>query len=335
MKTKVFVTIDTEFSIGGAFADPIRNQPAGAQVVLCEIGGKSHGLGFLLDTFAKFGTKATFFVEPLNSYYFGDQPMRDLALRIKAAGHDVQLHLHPVWTYFKNPDWMDRLSSEPPSDHMYGRTLDQLNQWLADGIVIFARWGLGRPVALRTGSLMVDKTVYQAMELAGIPVGSNVGLALYWPDDPLLQFFSGIHRVESVVEACVTTYIDLALGKRVHYKTLTITGSSWQEMRTLLLRAHQSKVESIIILTHPFEYVKNKSLDFTRLLPNRINQHRLSCLCEFLRDHGDWFEVATMGQLASASPVASSANNVILKVPMLHAIGRMVQNSLNDRIAAL
>lgn len=335
MKTKVFITVDTEFSIGGAFADPIRNQPVGTPVVLCKIGRKSQGLGFLLDTFATFGIKATFFVEALNTHYFGDQTMRDLALRIQAAGHDVQLHLHPVWTYFKNPDWMDRLRSDPPSDHMYGRTLDELNQWLADGIAIFERWGLERPVALRTGSLMVDKTVYQAMELAGIPVGSNVGLALYWPDDPALHFFSGIHRVGNVVEACVTTYIDLALGKRAHYKTLTITGSSWQEMRTLLLRAYQSSVESIVILTHPFEYVKIQSVDFSGLLPNRINQQRLSCLCEFLRDHGDWFEVMTIGQLASASPVASSADNVILQVPMLCAIGRMVQNSLNDRIAAL
>ena len=94
-------------------------------------------------------------------------------------------------------------------------------------------------------------------------------------------------------------------------------------------------MESIVILTHPFEYVKTKSVDFSGLRPNRINQQRLSCLCEFLRDHGDWFEVMTMGHLASAFPVVSSADNVILKVPMLRAIGRMVQNSLNDRIVAL
>ncbi|MFO1428793.1 MAG: polysaccharide deacetylase [Candidatus Competibacteraceae bacterium] len=335
MKTKVFLTIDTEFSIGGAFSDPIRNQPVGAQAVLCDIDRKSQGLGFLLDTFAGFGIKATFFVEALNTHYFGDPPMRDLALRIRAAGHDVQLHLHPAWTYFKNLDWMDRLRSDPPSDHMYGRTLDRLNQWLADGIAAFERWGLRRPVALRTGSLMVDKTVYQAMELAGIPVGSNVGLALYWPEDPVLQLFSGIHRIGSIVEACVTTYIDLALGNRAHYKTLTITGSSWQEIRTLLWRAHQASVESIVILTHPFEYVKNKSVDFSKLLPNRMNQRRLSGLCEFLQDHKDCFEIMTMDQLASAPSVTASADNVIIKVPILRAIGRIVQNSLNDRIAAL
>ena len=206
---------------------------------------------------------------------------------------------------------------------------------LGDGIAIFERWGLGRPVALRTGRLMVDRTVYQAMELAGIRVGSNVGLAVYRPADPALHFYSGIHQVGSVIEACITTYIDLALGNRSHYRTLTITGSSWNEMRTLLLRAHASKVESIAILTHPFEYVKYKRLDFSGLLPNRINQQRLRRLCEFLRDHADCFEVATMGELAAASRTASNADNVILKVPMLRAVERMVENSLNDRISAL
>jgi hypothetical protein len=46
MKTKVFITVDTEFSIGGAFADPINNKPVGAQAVLCNIGEEAHGLGF-------------------------------------------------------------------------------------------------------------------------------------------------------------------------------------------------------------------------------------------------------------------------------------------------
>lgn len=335
MKTKVFITIDTEFSIGGAFSDPIHNRPVGAQSVLCEIDGKSQGLSFLLDTFATFGVVATFFVEALNIHYFGDPPMRDLALRIKAAGHDVQLHLHPVWTYFKDPNWMTRLKSAPPHDPMYGRTLDELNQFLADGLASFERWGLERPVALRTGGLMVDRTVYQAMEATGIRVGSNVGLAVYWPDDPALHLFSGIHRIGSVVEACVTTYADLALGKYAHYKTLTITGSSWREIKTLLLRAHRSQVKSIVILTHPFEYVKYKSVDFSGLFPNWVNQRRLIRLCEFLQDHSDWFEVTTMAQLASASRMELSADNTILKVPMLHAIERMAQNGLNDRIAAL
>jgi peptidoglycan/xylan/chitin deacetylase (PgdA/CDA1 family) len=335
MKTRVFITIDTEFSIGGAFADPVRNKPIGAQMVLCEIGGKSHGLGFLLDTFATFDTKATFFVEAFNTYYFGDPPMRDLALRIRAAGHDVQLHLHPCWTYFRNRDWTDRLKSDPPTDHMNGRPVELLRQWLADGIAIFERWGLDRPVALRTGSLMADRSVYQAMELAGVRIGSNIGLGVYRPEDPGLHFFSGIHRVGEVIEVCVLTYKDFEVGKRAHHRTLTITGSSWKETRTLLLRAHQSNVETVVILTHPFEYVKCGRPDFSGLLPNRINQRRLVRLCEFLREHRDRFEATNFADLASSPQATPSEANVILKVPAMRAVARMVQNGLNDRIRGL
>ena len=45
MRTKVFITIDTEFSIGGAFVDPLAKSPIGAQNVLCEVNGRSEGLG--------------------------------------------------------------------------------------------------------------------------------------------------------------------------------------------------------------------------------------------------------------------------------------------------
>jgi hypothetical protein len=335
MRTKVFITIDTEFNVGGAFADPIRNTPVGPQSVMCDIDGKSHGLGFLLDTFSNFGTKATFFVETFNSYYFGDQPMRDLASWIKTSGHDVQLHLHPCWTYFRNADWIDRLKTDPPTDHMYGRDPEQLNQWLLDGIAIFERWGLGRPVALRSGNLMADRELYKAMERAGIHIGSNIGLAVYRPQDSGLDFFSGFHRLGNVVEVCVLTYIDFQIGGKVHYKTLTITGSSWQETRTLLLRAHESNVAAVVVLTHAFEYVKRLDDGFIRLRPNRMNQQRLIRLCEFLRDHSDRFEVATFGALEPSLAQLPFERNVVLKVPLARAAERFVQNTLNDRIRTL
>src|SRR5262245_41282220 len=300
VKTRVLITIDTEFSIAGTFADPANRKPVGEQAVLCEIDGKSHGLGFILETFAASGTRATFFVEAFNSYYFGDEPMRALASRIKAAGQDVQLHLHPCWTYFCNPDWKDRLKVDPPTDHMHGRSVEQLTRWLSDGIAIFERWGLGRPLALRTGSMMADLSVYRAMERVGMRMGSNIGLALYRPPDSELHLFSGIHQVGEVTEACLLTYVDFAVGSRVHYRTLTITGASWSETRALLERAHESGVESVVILTHPFEYVKYDSPDFSNLAPNRINQQRLASLCRFIRDNPDRYEAATIADLAAA-----------------------------------
>ncbi len=335
MKTQVFLTIDTEFSIGGAFEDPEQNKPVGPRAVLCEVDGRSHGLGFLLDTLRASGIRATFFVEALNTYYFGDAPMRDLALSIKAAGHDVQLHVHPCWTYFKREDWPSHLKSDPPSDHMDRRSIEQVTEWLSAGVATFERWGVGRPAALRTGSLIADRTVYDAMERVGLRLSSNIGFGTHRPADSGLHFFSGIHRVGRVTELCVLTYADFQIGSRIHYRTLTITGTSFSEMRTLLLRAHESEVQSVVILTHPFEYVKYETSDFSDLRPNRINQRRLTLLGEFLRSNADRFETATFSDLAREPPPPSPGPDVVLRVPAQRMLGRMVQNGLNTRIRAL
>jgi hypothetical protein len=63
MRTQIAITIDTEFSIGGAFADPERRRPIGEANVTCPVGGREQGLGFMLDTFARHGTRATFFTK--------------------------------------------------------------------------------------------------------------------------------------------------------------------------------------------------------------------------------------------------------------------------------
>jgi hypothetical protein len=95
---EVCITIDTEFSIGGNFEDPAL-APVAEPIVLGSVGGREQGLGFLLDSLGEFGIRATFFVETLQTAYFGDEPMGGIARRIAAAGHDVQLHLHPCWLH--------------------------------------------------------------------------------------------------------------------------------------------------------------------------------------------------------------------------------------------
>jgi hypothetical protein len=91
---EVCITIDTEFSIGGNFEDPAL-APVTEPIVLGSVGGREQGLGFLLDSLGEFGIRATFFVETLQTAYFGDEPMGGIARRIAAAGHDVQLHSPP------------------------------------------------------------------------------------------------------------------------------------------------------------------------------------------------------------------------------------------------
>ena len=100
MRTRVCITIDTEFSIGGAFADASRI-PVAEPNVWCNVNGRSEGLGFMLDTFRRHRVEATFFVETVQRYYFKNDPMRPIVHQIRDAGHEVQLHSHPCWSLFE------------------------------------------------------------------------------------------------------------------------------------------------------------------------------------------------------------------------------------------
>ena len=101
-KVKVCLTVDTEFSIGGAFLDPARYRPVGEQRVWCHVGERSHGLGFLLDELDRHALPATFFVESLHVAYFKNSTMPGIAREIAARGHAVELHAHPCWLTFQD-----------------------------------------------------------------------------------------------------------------------------------------------------------------------------------------------------------------------------------------
>ena len=328
MRTKVFITVDTEFDIAGTFADPRNNKPVGPQNVLCEVEGRSEGLGFLLETLETHGLRATFFTEALQTSFFGDAPMGALARRIADAGHDVQLHLHPVWTYFERPSWELQLAREEPTDNMHGRLVEQTTGWMQRGIETFGRWGLPAPVALRTGNLMVDRNVYRSMREVGLKVASNVARAVFEPEEPDLRFNAGIHTVEEIVELPVLTYAGLRLGSRVELKSLTVTGTSTGEAICLLEQAHAENLPAIVLLTHCHEFVKRDVR--SKLRADRLNQRRLVALSRFLRDADDRFEVATMSDMVSGTGGGHSESDPLLAVPRMTAIGRIVQNKLSD-----
>jgi hypothetical protein len=148
--TEVCITVDTEFSIGGNFYNP-EFLPVAEPIVLGAVDRKEHGLGFLLESFSEFGIRATFFVEALQTAYFGDEPMGIIARRIAGAGHDVQLHLHPCWLHY------ERTGARPktePNDSCADRSDDELDDFFAAGLAAFSRWGLPKPIAVRSGPII-------------------------------------------------------------------------------------------------------------------------------------------------------------------------------------
>ncbi len=330
--TEICLTIDTEFSINGAFAHPGSRVPLGEARVHCPVDGKDQGLRFLLRSLGEAGLGATFFVETANIAYFGDQPMGRVVETLLNHGQDVQLHLHPCWRIFDDPAWQSRVLDAPPSDQSADEPVEALSALLEQGIDAFARWGAPRPVALRTGNLSAGPNVYEAMARCGLPLGSNVAVGYAPPVDPKLRLMGGVHPVGEVVEVPVLSYLQLKFGRWSKMRMLAITAASWPETKALLIKARKAGVSPVVILTHPFEFIKTTG-GTDRV--NRINQERLKKLTAFIADNPKDFRAATFGEDGERWRRRGLTPIPALRAPLGAVLGRMVTNALNDRAAFL
>ena len=331
MHTEVCITIDTEFSIAGAFGD-MQRRPVAEPIVWCDVNGRSEGLGFLLACFKKYRISATFFVEALNRYYFTHDPMKEIAYRILEQGHEVQLHAHPCWAVFQHEDWRERVRKHPRQDDFFGRSEDSSLGLIKAGLESFADWGVPAPQVFRSGSLQHDEGLYRALERAGVPYSSNVGLAIFDSGNPAYQLYTGRHLRHGVLECPVLTFCDWHVAGRRHLKSLTISGTSFNETRTLLENAHSAGVEQVVILTHPFEYVQSRDLSFAHARRHAVNQQRLKQLCSFLDNNRDRFSAVGMAQSASRVKKTTVEKNILLDGARWQAVGRMATQVSYDKI---
>lgn len=326
--TEVCFTVDTEFSVGGNFADPDLS-PIAEPIVLGKVGGKEHGLGFLLDSFAEFGARATFFVEALQTAYFGDEPMGAIARRIVQAGQDVQLHLHPCWLRYGN----DREAGAvpPPNDSCAGRSDAELDHFFRLGLDAFARWGLPTPVAVRPGNFELDANFYRAAARSGIALSSSIALAAHRPHDECLRLIGGTHRFGQVLEFPVCCY-RYRLGRNDRLRILSITACSRVELVSVLCQAHRRGISPLVILTHPQEYIKRTDYRYRKIRRNRVNQTRLRAVLQFLDENRDSFVTVPIAQLTKDGSDDRDFTSPAISVSTGTALARMLENGINDRI---
>jgi peptidoglycan/xylan/chitin deacetylase (PgdA/CDA1 family) len=331
-KTEVAITIDTEFEVNGALGRPAERDPIGAESVYRMVDGQSHGLGFILDTLAEHALPATFFVEVLNSLYFGPDPITRIIDDIHARGQDVQLHAHPCWRYMKGRK-AGRIAEGEYTDSFMHFDAAGLREVIDESVDIFQRLTGTRPVAFRSGGLHVTRGLYPALHEAGIALASNIGVGLFMPVEPELRLTSGIHHIDGVTEVPVLSYAGAGpLGRQAN-KVATIIGSSWSELRHLLNSAHARASGPVVILTHASEYSSDRAASATHpYRPSRTVQQRLVNLCRFLRANDDRFDVVSFAGAGQRWPERSVAATPALTVPITGMLQRLLQNNVLPRL---
>lgn len=334
MKTAVVITVDTEANIAGGIEKfALGYRPVIDQFVACKVRGRSEGLGFLTRTLTERGQRATFFVEAAQAHYFGAGAMAPYVDQLLEAGQDVQLHVHPCWFSYRDgaPDFARRIADscavldEPVLEDLFSRCVETLRGWT--GVA---------PLVLRTGGFRTGRNVYRVMKRLGIPLSSSVCIGIYQPVEPELQQAGGCCIIEDVREYPSTSFLDDRGRPAPRWRPLQVRSCSSTELLAGLADAHASGDEIVVIVTHPFEYVKSVTAsnrndwNFERLNMNRLVRARFRRLCDYLMKHEDRFEVCTFADLASRAP--SPVRAPVLRGSPVRSWLRTLENGVNDRL---
>jgi hypothetical protein len=230
---------------------------------------------------------------------WGDAQMRMICDLIQGAGHDVELHLHPVVARidgFKD-EW----------DILWRHDLATQTRLIGLGVEILQRCGVQRVTAFRAGALAANEDTLQAMETNGLLIGSNrdrdLKSSLESKVNDAFPVVNDISRRGRVTDIPVSTLRSGLPWMDGPFRHLEICAVSALEMQDGLRKLARAGVQCATILTHAKEFFYMAG---GKAVPIRKNMERLERLAAWL---ADWPEarVMTVAQCAGLTglPVAS------------------------------
>jgi hypothetical protein len=324
---KVIISVDAEFTINSAFANPAKYLPSSTSL-FSPVSNQDTGFEEVLKLLKKHSVQATFFTEALNSHFFGIDAMKNNVIRMLLDDHDVQLHAHPVWQEFKCPDWRDNVVNKKLKDNFFDLSSSEIESVLKECIDIFQQWTGERPIAFRAGNLQACPALYEALEKTGFTLASNIGLPIFRPNEELLHLENRGALINNIIEVPVTSF--QSMGCR--HKSLTITGTSSKEMKKVLHQCKSKGVEYVVILTHIHEFIKINSTN-SKIKSNKVNLKRLDELCSFVqRNEGFKFETFNNLININKNSLKNSENIQDINTSVLSGLWTILENKINDKV---
>lgn len=297
-KINVFITIDVETSIGGAFVNPELKPVGSEKRIFGKIGNRYYGIPLIIDLLDQNNLKATFFVDVLNKYYFGEIEAKKVCQYIQRRGHDVQLHLHPIYLNFKNKNWMNLKEEERYSDIIADYSLDEQVKLIAEGKSLLIKYGIKNPIAFRAGGFGANRNTVIALKKNDFAIDSSYNIRYLGKNcflDEEMKF-NDVKEINSILEFPITSFLDFKLFSYLRFKPLDISGVSYFEVKKVLEKAKILGLQHIVIILHSFSFIKAKDWQYNRIKPDHVVTKRFKKLCNFLSSNSDQFKVLSFSE---------------------------------------
>jgi hypothetical protein len=257
MMTRVFITIDTEYS-SGLYTGPHAADRAEnfARSIACITPQGPAGIGHKLEMLARYGQKAVFFVDPMPALVWGLAAIEDIVGPIIAAGQDVQLHCHTEW--LEHAGSANPLASGRTGRNLADFPLEDQCELLAYARDTLMAAGAPAPVGFRAGNYGANDDTLRALAMLGIAYDSSHCPALTGGACRIslgADVRDPVHHL-GVIEVPAGSIGTLGGGQR-HAQ---ITALSLGEMLAAIAHARTSGRESFTLVSHSFELINRRKL---------------------------------------------------------------------------
>lgn len=248
-------------------------------------GNSKHGdyaLPKTLEILNRHGLKGIFFVEPLFATRFGTQSLETIVQLIRAAGQEVQLHLHPEWADEAITPVLE--NSKKKRQHLTYYTLEEQTILICHGKKMLEAAGSGPISAFRSGSYAANHDTFEALRRNGIHLDSSLNrcFAVSAPDLRSAHSLDQAFTVQGVVTYPVTVFMD-GFGK---LRPAQVGACGFNELRDAMQSAAQEGVTDFVIVSHNFEMLTPGSS-----LPDWVVVTRFERLCGYIAQHSQQFKV--------------------------------------------
>lgn len=331
-KTNVFITIDTEHSIGGAFKDPSFKPVGNEKRIYGKIGNEYYGIPLIMDIADEYGIPLTFFVEVFNKYYFGEAETRQVCEYILKRGHDVQLHLHPCWLNFKEPD-PGKLRYK---DNMSAYSLQQQIDMLDEGKELMKKYTGKNPVAFRAGNYGADSHTLLALAKTGFVMDSSYNRRYHGAGRMGVgSFFNDLGEINGILEIPVTSFVQKSITGGGQVRPMDINGAGFQEMRHVLEQAYASRMSAVTIVMHSFSFIKAFDPQYSKCSIRMNIVKRYAKLCSFLNKNRKRFQTSGLQEFArlACARADSNSDSGLPVVPFRYSLSRMADQALGEMLS--
>lgn len=310
--TPVFITTDVEIW-PPSWEASAREYAASFRRYIHGVGDAGYGLPYQLRVMSDHGLRGVFFVEPLFTAVLGRDALQEIVGLIRAAGQEIQLHIHPEWRGRSANGVLPgtpciRLGdlSEAEQLELIETGLTWLRECRVEAIQAFRAGGFGASAqtlrAVRAAGLRVDASQSAAARLAPM----NASLPPY------------LCEHEGLLELPLTTYRD-GFGR---LRGLQFASSSAAELEEVCLRAADAGYPSVCVLSHSVEL-----LNGARSRADRFVVQRFRAFCRFLEQHERVLPTWHIAQLLARAPTANEAAAAPVHVPRLATVRRYMEQA--------